>query len=55
MLPRYVELVPEWTGLPGEQRSEQFNGLDTALSKTYLYLLYMNLICEELIIAISNL
>ena len=41
MLAREVELVSEWTGLPGEERVNRFersNGLDSALYKNYLYL-----------------
>ena len=44
MLPGEAELVSEWTGLPGEAKSlkrfERSNGLDTALYKNYLYLLF---------------
>ena len=43
MLPREVELVPEWTGLPGGggkvYHFELSNRLDTALYKTYLFVL----------------
>ena len=45
MLPGEAELVSEWTGLPGEENSvkrfERSNGLDTALYKNYLYLLFI--------------
>ena len=47
MLPREAELVSEWTGLPGEakrvNRFERSNGLDTALYKNYLQLVYIAL------------
>ena len=38
MIPREVELVPEWTGLPGGEvyllkRFERSNGVDTELYK----------------------
>ena len=43
MLPGEDELVSEWTGLPGEEKSvkrlERSNGLDSALYKNCLYLL----------------
>ena len=41
MLTREVELVSEWTGLPGRAKSlkrfERSNGLNTALYKNYLF------------------
>ena len=46
MLPGEAELVSEWTGLSGRAKSvkcfERSNGLDTALYKNYLYLLYLS-------------
>ena len=43
MLTGEVELVSEWTGLPGRainvKRFERSNGLDTARYKTYLFIL----------------
>ena len=45
MLPREAELVSEWTGLPGDERFERSNGLDTALYKKDTYILTMN--CER--------
>ena len=48
MLPGEAELVSEWTGLPGEEKSvkrfERSNGLDTALYKNYLYLFFFFLL-----------
>ena len=42
MLPGEVELVSEWTGLPGRTKSvkrfDRSNGPDIALYKNYLYL-----------------
>ena len=40
MLPGEAELVSEWTGLPGVERSERSNGPDTALYKNYRYLFW---------------